>query len=481
MNRTIRINLASIALSPLLLATTNTSWATNVTIYKDFAVVQDTLELTLQSGSNEVTHYDITRQLEPSSVILSAQDPNITLIINEQNYLATPLDQARLLEMYEGQEIEFKVRFNDHDSVQKGTILRAGKPGAAHTSAQEVMIEMDGQLRFGLPGTPVFPALVDHSLLKPQLSWKLSASQAGEMPVNLSYLTQGFGWNAAYNFVQTSDNTLTAAGWLTIENTSGKDFSKSQLKLVAGDVNKINPAPEAYNRRVAKVMMADSVDSGVTEKAVDEFHLYTVPGELDLRTGETKQVQFLAGQGIRYHTDYVYDGARLPYGYDAEYVRTQRDFGAQSKTDVEIFKVVENKAENGLGKPLPEGTIRFYDRDTDGALIFVGENRIAHTPKDETLRIFTGNAFDLKGERKQTDFSVNNSSRSASETIEITLKNRKDSDATFKVVEHLYRGPNHQITSQENWTEDDATTMHLNVLVPANSEKTITYSVNYRW
>lgn len=474
-----RLKIISLAVTPLL-ANIGAVSAASITIYKDFAVVQDSLELTLQTGVNDVSHYDITRQLEPSSIILTPTDPSWQLIVTEQNYLGTPLDQERLLESFEGQEIDFRVRFNDHDSIQKGTIIRAGKPAAQHTAAQEIIVEMDGQLRFGLPGTPLFPPLADHSMLKPQLSWKLNANKAGKTRAGLSYLTQGFGWNAAYNFVQTTDTELTGAGWLTITNSSGKDFSQSQLKLVAGDVNKIQQEPMYLQQRVAKVMMAEA-DSGVSEKAVDEFHLYTVPGKLDLRSGETKQVQFLSGQRIRYQTDYVYDGARIPFGYDVNYIRTQRDFGAQSKGDVEIFKVIENKAENGLGKPFPEGTIRFYDKDSDGALIFVGENRIPHTPKDETLRIFTGTAFDLKGERKQTLFTVNNSSQSASETIEITLTNRKATDATFKVVEHLYRGPNHQLTSQEKWTKDDATTMHLNVYVPANSEKTLSYSVNYRW
>lgn len=455
-------------------------YASTVTIYKDFAVVQDKLELSLQTGVNDITHYDITRQLEPSSVILAPTDPDWRIIVGEQNYLGTPLDQARLLEQFEGEEIGFSVTFDDHSTIKKGTIIRAGKPAAAHTSAQSVIIEMDGQLSFGLPGTPLFPPLSDHRLLKPQLSWKLNSNKSGSTDANLSYLTQGFGWKAAYNFIQSSKTQLTGAGWLTIENQSGKDFNQTKLKLVAGNVNKISAQPLYRRNRNAVAMMAEA-DTGVSEKAVDEFHLYTVPGKLDLRSGETKQVQFLSGQNIGFQTEYLYDGAQLPYGYDSNYVRTQQDFGTQANSNVAIYKVVENTAKNGLGKPLPEGTIRFYEQDDDGALIFIGENRISHTPKEETVRVFTGNAFDLKGERKQTAYSTNKSSRTVNESIQITLKNRKPEAVTFTVKEHLYRGPNHEINSQDQWTKTDATTITQKVLVPANSEKKVSYSVVYRW
>ncbi|MCG8609218.1 MAG: hypothetical protein MI864_01660, partial [Pseudomonadales bacterium] len=445
-------------LATIIACTGTASQASNLTLYSDFAVVQDNITLNLKAGDNAVALQDITRHLEPSSVMLSPGQTGWNLIIKEQNYQGSPLDQVRLLQQYEGQEIEFIVRYDDHQTIKRGKIIRAPESGGMHAEPMDAIVEWDGKVNFGLPGTPLFPPIKDQSALKPQLDWQLFSSKSGKTDASLSYITRGFGWDAAYNFIERSETKLDAAGWMTIRNYSGKDFEKSNLKLVAGEVNKLAAGRDMSGQYRMKMAVAESMPA-VTEKSIDEFHMYTVPYPVDLQAGQTKQIQFLSGQNISYQTELVYDGANLPYNFNSEYIRTQRDFGARGNDAVNIYKVFENSAKNGLGKPLPSGRIRFYEQDDDGSLIFTGENRIDHTAREETVKVFTGSAFDVKGERKQTEFTVHSSQRQARETFKITLTNRKAESVSVKVVEHLYRGPEYNISSQTKWQQDDASTI----------------------
>ncbi len=462
---------------------------TELTIYRDFAVMKDSVPLSLKAGSNEVRYQNITRSLEPSSVMLLPQKSDQQFVIREQSYQSAPLSESRLLQQFEGQSIDFLVRFNDHETIKTGKIVRA--PGLSLNEALSPMIELDGKLQFHLPGRPLFPANTGNSLLKPELNWVIQSAKSGTIDADLSYLTGGFGWDAAYNFIQKTNSTqknngtqkndtMEASGWLTVRNHSGTGFDNLNIRLVAGDVNRVQPQRQAKMMMLERAMVADAAAPEVTEQAIDEFHMYTVPGQLALRDGETKQIEFIKGHGIRYQTELVYDGAILPPHYNAEYVRTQRNFGAQGNTQVNIFKVFDNKLDNGLGKPLPAGKVRFYQQEGSG-LVFIGENLINHTPKDETIRLFTGTAFDVIGERKQTDFVVFGSQNRARETIEISLKNRKDAPATIKVVEHLYRGAQYTLTSAHQWQKEDAQTMHTSVTLPAGAEQLLRYTVEYRW
>jgi hypothetical protein len=256
---------------------------------------------------------------------------------------------------------------------------------------------------------------------------------------------------------------------------------------MAGDVSKIQPGEE-YSRGGMDYAMkaAGDMKPTVTEKAFEEYHLYTLANPTTLRDRQTKQVEFVRAEGIKGKTLYVYDGARIDNryrGWDSESIRNNSDYGTQCNSKVWVMREFKNSQDNHLGIPLPRGTMRFYRKDDDGQLEFTGENIIDHTPKDETVRVYTGNAFDLVGERKRTDYKVDDRAHWLDESFEIKLRNRKEKDAVeFRVVEHLYRWINWDIVEKSHdFEKTDSQTIEFRVEVPAGQERVITYKVHYTW
>ena len=296
----------------------------------------------------------------------------------------------------------------------RGKVIRSGYIPSTYYAqnyqqpvSTQPIIEVDGVLHFGLPGQPLFPALSADSVLKPTLNWLLRTNDPGKFDAEISYVSGGMNWQADYNLV-VSDNSnsktdlLDMVGWITMRNQSGKTFENARIKLMAGDVNKTageSQWPSAPMPRLKMAMEADAAAPVVREKSFDEFHLYTLERPTTLRDQETKQVEFVRSTGIRAQRIYVYDGAKVDqYGYyNPEQIRQDQNYGTSSNPKIWVMEEFKNSEANHLGIALPKGKLRFYRRDTDGHLEFVGENVIDHTPKDETIRVYTGNAFDVVG------------------------------------------------------------------------------------
>jgi hypothetical protein len=471
-----------------------------LTIYnQNFFVARETLPLDLRAGINHVQFTGMTSHLEPDSVILRDLSGR-PLQILEQSYRNDPISQELLLSFYEGKTIDFLVQRGDHQETIKGKIIRSGYiPSAAYNNGYpqpgsgQPIIEVDGVLRFGLPGQPLFPALSGDSILKPTLSWQLETNREGRTAGEISYVSGGMNWQADYNLVvsdgpqKTQTNLIDLVGWITMRNQSGKTFEDAQIKLMAGDVNKLTPATlasRAYAAKGAMEMRDEAMAPVVREKSFDEFHLYTLARPCTLRDQETKQVEFVRTVGITAQRLYVYDGAQTgQYGYySPEQIRGDASYGTASNPKVWVMQEFKNSATNHLGIPLPKGRLRFYRRDTDGHLEFVGENQIDHTPKDETLRLYTGNSFDLRGERKRTNFRVDSDHNWMDETFEVRVRNHKKEPVTVRVVEHLYRWTNWKLMQQSHqWQKKDAQTIEFPVTVAPNGEQVITYTVHYSW
>jgi hypothetical protein len=222
----------------------------------------------------------------------------------------------------------------------------------------------------------------------------------------------------------------------------------------------------------------------VQEKSFDEFHLYTLQRPTTLHDEETKQVEFVSATGIRAKRLLIYDGARMAdYAYyNPEQIRNDANYGTASNPKVWIMEEFKNSDTNHLGIALPKGKLRFYRRDTDGHLEFIGENTIDHTPKDEVIRVYTGNAFDVVGERKRTNYRLDSNQHWMDETFEIRLRNHKKEPVDVRAVEHLYRWTNWKISEQSmQWQKKDAQTIEFPVTIAANGEQVITYTVHYSW
>jgi len=474
-----------------------------LTIYnQNFAVVRDTVPLDLKKGVNTVRFSNTTAHLEPDSVILRDPTGAHALQILEQNYRADPISQGLLLSLYEGKTIDFLVQKTE---IVKGKIIRSGyvphrsamrRYGRSYTIRQmgyssggggQPIIEVDGRLRFGLPGTPLFPALTDDSILRPTLYWLIETDQAGKFDAELCYVTGGMTWEANYNLVcPEKSDVVQFVGWITIDNQSGKKFENAKIKLMAGDVSKIQPEAR-YARGAAGLALADSsMRPAVTEKTFDEYHLYTLRRKTTLRDRQMKQVEFIRAPEVKTTRFYAYDGAKIDYrryrGYSAQSILRNKDYGTQSNPKVWVMREFENTAANHLGIPLPKGRVRFYRRGDDGQLEFTGENMIDHTPKDEKVRVYTGNAFDLVGERRRTNYRIDTARHWLDESFEIKLRNHKEEPVEIRVVEHLYRWVNWEITQKSNtFLKTDSQTIEFRIQVKPDEEKVVTYTVHYTW
>ncbi len=492
-------------ISVILLSSLATAADPALTVYnQNFAVIRETIPLKLKQGVNQVRFADATAQLEPESVMLRDPSGKFALQILEQNYRADPVSVERLLTLYEGKTVDFLVRNGDRTEIVTGKIVRSGSLPAAMTVQQpyfgpqqppspaQPIVEVDGKLRFQLPGIPMFPALAGDTVLKPTLDWVIRSGQPGAFDAELCYVSGGFDWSADYNLVAPEKgDDLDLVGWVTIDNKSGKTFENARVKLMAGDVNKLRPRGAGYG-----VGMGGGVVGGIpggiqaappiTEKSFDDYHLYTLDRPATVHDRETKQVEFVRAAGIKAKVVYVYDGAKIDanryQGWNWEGIRNDAGFGTQSNPKVWIMRELENTLANRLGMPLPAGRTRFYRRDSDGRLEFTGEDKIEHTPRGETLRVLTGAAFDLVGERRRLNFRMDHQRSTVEESFEIKVRNRKGTPVEVRVVEHLYRWFTWQITSNSTpYRKTDSRTIEFLVPLAPDEEKTVTYDVRYTW
>ena len=459
----------------LLLAAASASFAADpaLTIYNGgYAVVRETLPIDLKSGVNQVSFAGATAQVESDSVILRDVAGKAEFQILEQSYRNDPVSQAMLLSLFEGKTLEFvRHENNKPDRIIVGKVVRSGfVPGG--TYSVEPIIEVEGKLQFSLPGSPIFPSLGSDNVLKPTLNWKLNSASSGKIDAEVAYLSNGFTWEASYNLVATDkSDLLDVVGWVTMNNQSGMTFTDAKIKLMAGDVNRV---VERYGRAMGAAMpmaaAAKMADAVVTEKSFDEFHLYTLGNPATLRDKETKQVEFVRATGVKAERIYVYEGAQ-------HYRR-----GVTAPGKVQVYREFKNSEANKLGIALPKGKVRFYSQDGDRQLEFVGENQIDHTPKDETIRVLTGNSFDLTGEHRMTNNTENGSERVATQTFEVKVRNHKKEAVEIRVVEHANHGGNWTLTAQSQPHEKkDATTLEFRVPLKPDEEKTVTYTIRYTW
>ncbi|MDB6172047.1 MAG: hypothetical protein JWL59_1358 [Chthoniobacteraceae bacterium] len=450
-----------------------------LTIYnQNFAVVRDTVPLDLKAGTNDARFAGVTALVEPDSVILRDPAGKNALRVLEQNYRNDPVSEVLLLSLFEGQTLTFaKPEPQKADRIIMGKVIRSGYvPGGENIAP---IIEVDGQLQFTLPGEPRFPSLGNDSQLKPALTWKIESPAAARFNAELAYVSSGFSWEASYNVVSPENGgALDLTGWITMKNESGATFTNAKVKLMAGDVGKIQPKSLPLGRAEA---FAAAPEPQVSEKTFDEYHLYTLAQPTTLHDKETKQVEFSRAAGIKADRFYVYDGADIEGPVESAQQNVP-DYGTSSKKKVATFREFKNSEANHLGIPLPKGRIRFYQQDTGGQLEFIGEAEIGHTPKDETVRLYVGDSFDLVGEHRRTHFAADEDNHRATESFEIKLRNRKKEPVEIRVVEHLYRWPNWAITAKsQEFEKKDAQTLEFKVPVKPGEEATVTYTVKYTW
>lgn len=455
-----------------------------------FAVVRDTVPLDLQAGENAVHYRKVTEQIDPGSVILRDPTGQTSLRILEQKFRAEALKQETMIELFEGQSIPFRVF--DAAGVKEvvGKIVRANV-AERYGGRSGPIVEVDGKYMFELPGSPLFPKLPEGAQMQPELAWVIAADKPAKLEAELVFTTGGLDWSADYNAVVTeSGDVAELTGWITIKNTTARTFPEAEVKVVAGDVNKVDreTAGEATTERVVvtgSYIPTPENESALPEvvqrKSFDEYHEYTLQRPATLKEKDITQVQFVRATGVEATRSFVYNGGAASEGErsSAEAANLNPLFGAGSNSRITILTEFKNDAANKMGMPLPRGRFHFY-RDENSRLQFTGESMVRDTPADEMVRAVSGNAFDLVGERRQVDFRVSDDGKAAEETFEIKLRNHRKEAVEIRAVEQAARWREWEITRKSSdFKKIDARTLEFLVPVPAGGEKIMSYSIRY--
>jgi len=451
--------------SPTLRSTAAQRDAVSITVYnQNFGLVREIRTLDLTSGRVALEYGDVASGIQPETVHIRPLGGG-GLQVFEQNYQFDLLNPQKLLEKYVGRTVNV-YRTNPQtgvdEAVEAEVVSVNGGP----------ILRIDGEITFNYPGRFGFPEVPDNLIAEPTLLWRLDAT-GGQQQVEVSYLTNSLNWKSDYVMVLNEDDDAAAlTGWVTLTNQSGTAYENARLQLVAGDVQRVqgNMRPESRGRMMADAMAMQEND-GFTENAFFEYHLYTLGRPADLLNNEQKQVTLLESDNFGVEKKLIFHGA-------THYYRGQYGQIASSQK-VGVFLDFENSERNGLGMPLPKGTVRVYKRDHTGAQQFIGEDLIDHTPRDEEVRIKMGEAFDVVGDRRQMDYAVISSCVSES-TWQIDLRNHKDEDVEVMLVEPV--GGDWQILSSTHpFEQTDAWTFTLTPEVEANEETRVEYRVRVRW
>jgi hypothetical protein len=450
-----------------------------LTIYnQNFGLVKDTRKLGLKPGLNVVRFTDVAAQIDPTSVSLQSLSAPNSIAVREQNYQYDLIDPTSILAKSVGKTLKFRQVFDNGNTREFTGVLMnspratvANPDGGTRTqysglvvrTAEGVILNPVGQIEIAeLP-----PGLIS----KPTLVWRLETSKPGDHTVEVAYQTGGISWKSDYVAILDKDDThLDLTSWVTLDNKSGGTYRDASLKLMAGDVHRVTPAPPPMARFKGGMMAADAMAPQFQEAAFAEYHLYTLQGKTTVADNETKQLSLFTADNIPAQKMFVYEPTRtMPY-----YGRG----GGDSSKKVNVKIEVENSQKNHLGMPMPGGKVRVYKKDADGALQFVGEDNIDHTPKDEKVRLYIGDAFDVIGERRVMR-SEQVSDRVRRETVEVSLRNHKETGITVTFVEHPY-GDWTVMNSSHPHRKKDNSTLEFPIKVAANSDVTLTFTIEYR-
>jgi hypothetical protein len=435
-----------------------TVWSDNqvaLTIYnQDLALVKDVRGINFEKGKNEIKFTEVASQIDPTSVHFKALGAENKVSIWEQNFQYDLVSSQKILQKYLDKDIEL---FNKSGALFKGKLL-------SYSANDLTISETEGSIRIVRLEEiqdMLFPSLPEGLITKPTLVWLLRSEISGKNDVEVSYLTTGINWHSEYvAVVDQKDENLELSGWVSIDNRSGATYQDAKLKLIAGEVHRIE------ERRQFPVLakgfdaeMAAAAPS-FEEKPFFEYHLYTLTRPATVKDNEIKQISLFSPSSVKANKLFIYDSNK-----DNKKISVNLEF--------------RNSESEGLGIPLPEGKIRVYKKDVDQSLEFIGEDKISHTPKDEKVRLFLGNAFDIVGERKRTDYKKI-SEDVWEESYELKLRNHKEEKIEVLVVEHLYAYVNWEILEKNfPYQKKDANTIEFSLPINKNGEVVLNYTVRY--
>jgi hypothetical protein len=448
-----------------LLSTLNEQQGVAVTIYnQDLALVKDTRKVNLKVGLNALALRDVSAQIRPETALLRSINAPGSLNLLEQNFDFDLLTPQKMLEKYVGKTVRIvKTNYKTgEESTEQATVLSANNG---------VVLKIGNRIETGLPGRIVYDNVPENLRDRPTLVTQFNNKGSTDQTVELSYLTGGLGWKADYVAeLNDKENLLDLSGWVTLTNNSGASYKNAKLQLVAGDVNRV----QEQIRPMAKAMRLESMNADAAtpmqEEGLLEYHLYTLDRATDIMEAQIKQVALLSASSVPVRKELVLSGA--DYYYTGQY----DEIGTKIK--IGLFVEFDNKESSKLGMPLPKGVLRVYKKDSKGNAQFVGEDNIDHTPKNETVRLKLGDAFDVTATKKQTDFKVLPSTQKGhnvyESAYELVLKNAKKEKITVTVQEPI--GGEWKVLSESApHTKPNSHLALWKIEIPAEGSTTLTY------
>jgi hypothetical protein len=444
-----------------------------------YALVREEREFDLATGRNVLRVADIPALVDPTTVAFaSLTDPKGTRVV-EQSFEFDLTSTAKLLSRFLEKDVTVdQVRGAGVEAVS-GTLL--GTQGGL------ILRQPDGNIRVVASHAGIkLPSLPSGLISRPTLVWDVEAATAGRHQARFAYQTGGMTWWADYNLTYSDARAtgcrLDVGAWVTLVNQSGATYTNARLKLIAGDVQRVQRAQPVVRAELASRAMAK--EDGFAEKAFFEYHLYTLGRATTLPDNSTKQIElFPTAPGVRCEKKLVYQGqaaGHVPYGAPM----TDRNFGTQSNRKVDVYMRFRNAADNALGMPLPAGRLRVSKLDpADRSLEFIGEDVIDHTARDETVQVKLGSAFDVVGERRSTDLRLDTTAKWMEEDIEVRVRNQKPDEAEDVIVkETLYRWSAWSVLRKSHdLVKEDSRTIHFPVRLAPKGEAIVRYTVRYTW
>jgi hypothetical protein len=437
-----------------------------VTVYNsDIALVRDVRRLVLPSGEFDLKFMDIAATVNPATVHFRSMTEPSRVSVLEQNYEYDLLEPEKLLRKYIGREVTL-VRTVQRD----GTSHQEDVKAVLLSYNNAPVWQIGKEIVTGLHADHIrFPELPENLFSRPTLIWTLANSGAQPHRVEASYLAGKLAWSADYVLtVARDDKSADLDGWVTLQNGSGTSFRNAKLQLVAGDLNRVRQAIKDGRFDEARRSLEVTAAAPMAQEAFSEYHLYTLGRKTTINNAETKQVSMLSGTAVPVQKRFVVDG-------QASYYHNQQHPGAPIKDIVQVYYQFKNDEKAGLGMPMPAGTVRVYQADSKGGVQLAGEDRIGHTPKDETLKLKIGNAFDVVCERNQIDFEKIASNVYEFE-YEITVRNHKNAPITVEVNEPI-GGSWRMVRSSHTATKTAAWAAQFNVPVAQDGVATLKYRV----
>ena len=461
--------LAASAQSPIV-STPESRESVSLTVYNGgFGVVREVRALDLPRGLSDVRFEGVPARIDPTSIAVRSLTAPGALSVREQNYQYNLIGTTSVLDAAVGQRVRITRALGDRVVTEAGVLI--SQPGQGRIVRLD-----DGRVLVDPQGTIELAELPAGLLSRPSLLWRLGSDRAGTQRVEASYLTEGVSWTADYvAVIDEAETGLDLTGWVTLNNQSGAGYRDAQLQLIAGDVRRVQDRPQMMRRDVPMPVMAEMAAAAPEQEAFFEYHLYTFPTPTTLAERETKQLELLSAAGASVSRRLVIDGT----GQYFPFYRQRRPGASGQEVSAAVVMTLDNTERNQMGMPLPAGKVRVYKQDRRGNLQFLGEDRIGHTPRGETLRLYVGDAFDVVGTRREVaNRRINDRTRDV--TYEVEVRNRKETAAEVDVVERAFWG-DWQIREQSHPGEKlDARTYNFPLTIPAGGTVTVRYTARLR-